>query len=102
MSHNILILLYHTFIAVIDNPKNNLVKLTECILNINLSILLIIRLYIFIIFAVCDVGYYQTASGSEGGPPTCTACPGGSTTPGTNSQSISTCGKNARITIPID
>ena len=80
-----------------------------------MSILLIIKLYTFIIFAVCDAslglemdtnvcvcaaGYYQTAAGDTDNPPTCTTCPTGSTTTTPNSQSISTCGKNARI--PID
>ena len=59
-------------------------------------------MYIFIIFAVCDMGYYQTAAGSANAAPTCQACPAGSTTTGTNSQDISTCGKNAIIIIPID
>ena len=102
MSHTILIQFYHTFIPLTDNAKRHLVKLTECILNNNLSILLIIKLYTFYIFAVCEVGYYQTAPGSANAAPTCEACPVGSTTTATNSQDISTCGKNARIIIPID
>ena len=52
MSQNILIPFDHTFIAVIDNAKSLLVKLIECILNNNLSMLLIIKLYTSIIFAV--------------------------------------------------
>ena len=47
MSHNIFIPFYYTLIAVIDNAKSHLVKLTECILNNNLSILLIIELHIY-------------------------------------------------------
>ena len=75
-------------------------------------------LYTFIIFAdcnadiglemdgsnacVCVVGYYQTALGDADNPPTCTACPAGSTTTTSNSQSISDCGKNSTIIIPIN
>ena len=50
---------------------------------------------------VCAAGYYQTAAGNTDNPPTCAqpaqleAQP--METP--NSQSISTCGKNARILI---
>ena len=101
MSHNILIPFYHTFIAVID-AKGHLVTLTECILNNDLSILLIIKLYIFITFAVCEVGYYETAAAGENTAPTCQACPAGSTTTATASSDISDCGKNANILIPID
>ena len=59
--------------------QSHLGKFTECILNNNLSILLIIKLYTFFIFAVCNadlglemdttsdtcvcaVGYYQDCS----------------------------------------
>ena len=74
-------------------------------------------MYTFIIFAVCTaadlemgssnacvcaLGYYQTASGSDTEPPTCQACPDGSTTTATDSQAISDCGKNETIIIPID
>ena len=118
MSHNILIPFYHTFIAVIDNAKSQLAKLTECIWINNLSILLTIKLYTFIFFAVCGDGlemvttnevstcvcaadYYQTAAATDALPPQCTACPLGSTSP-INSQQIAACGKNTRIFIPID
>ena len=110
MSHNILIPFYHVFIEVTDNAKSKLVKLIECLLNNNLSILLIIdwHIYSFIILVscsseelfidanlgcVCGVGYYQTTSATTKDPPVCQACPAGSTTEGnTNSQDISACG----------
>ena len=112
MSHNILILLYYTYIAAIDNGNSNLVKQTQCSLNNSLSIWLMIKLYTFIIFAVCDIsiglemdgnecvcaaGYYETTAAVGDNPPGCTACP-----LGTTSTINSACGKNARITIPID
>ena len=120
MSYNILIPFYHTFIAVIGNVQNHLIKLIECIVNNNFSILLIIKLYTFIICAactdashvlettdgvstcVCAVGYYQTALGDADNPPTCTSCPYGTTTTATDSQDIHACGKNWRIIIPMD
>ena len=40
----------------------------------DLSILLIIKLYLFINFAVCEVGYYETAAAGENTAPTCQAC----------------------------
>ena len=59
-----------------------------------------IKLYMFIIFAVCQVGYYQTST--DGQSLVCEACPAGSTTTATDSQGISDCGKNSRIIIPIN
>ena len=47
MSHNILIPFYYTFISVINNAKSHLVKFAECIIDNNLSILLIIELHIY-------------------------------------------------------
>ena len=82
----ILIPFYYTFLAVIDYASSDLVKLTKCILNNDLSIFLIIKLYTFIILpacgtglvldttnqvCVCAVDYYQTADGSDTAPPTC-------------------------------
>ena len=86
MSHVILIPFYYTFLAVIDYASSDLVKLIKCILNNDLSILLIIKLYTFIILpacgtglvldttnqvCVCAVDYYQTADGSDTAAPTC-------------------------------
>ena len=51
---------------------------------------------------VCAAGYYQTAEGDADNPPTCQACPAGSTTTALNSQGIIDCGKNARIIIKTD
>ena len=48
---------------------------------------------------VCAIDYYQTADATQDNPPTCTACPTGSTTDGeTNSAA---CGKHGKIVIPI-
>ena len=82
-----------------------------------MSILFIIKLCTFIIFAVCSADntvvdatsetcvcaadYYQTSD--AGAALECKACPSGSTTEGnTNRQNINQCGKNGRIIIPID
>ena len=113
MSHVILIPFYYTFLAVIDYASSDLVKLTKCILNNDLSIFLMIKLYTFIIFlacgtglvldttnqvCVCAVDYYQTTDGSDTAPPTCAECPPGSTTNGdTNSNA---CGMYDKRTFP--
>ena len=60
------------------------------------TILLIIKLYLFINFAVCEVGYYETAAAGENTAPTCQACPAGSTTTATPSSDISDCGKTCK------
>ena len=105
MSHNIFIPFDHAFLTVIDNAKGHLPKLTECILNNNLSIWMIIKLYTFIIFAVCGTGlvmdstnvcvcaaeYYETVAGTSSTAPTCAECPPGSTTDGATNSSA--CGK---------
>ena len=64
-----------------------------------MSILLRIKFYTFIVFAVCGLGYYQTPTNDDS--LVCEACPAGSTTTQTDSQAISDCGKNAPNIIPI-
>ena len=114
MSHNILIPFYHTCTAVMDNAQSHLRKLTEWKLNNNLSVLLIAKFYIFIIFAACGTGlvmdttngasvcavdFYQITAATNVDPPVCAPCLPGSTTEGQTSSDV--CSKYGKIIIPI-
>ena len=58
MSHKILIPFYYTFLAVIDYASSDLVKLTKCILNNDLSIFLIINCTHLLSYQLVELALY--------------------------------------------